>query len=104
MRVVLVTIPTGSGEEMARLLVEREVCACVNVLPGARSFYKDEGELKRKDEELLVIKVAEADIGVLRTMVLENHPYDTPEFVALEVDIHTSDNDYVRWVRYATRM
>ena len=104
MRVVLVTIPTGSGDEMARMLIEREVCACVNVLPGARSYYKDEGQVKQVDEELLVIKVAEADIGVLRTMVKENHPYDTPEFVALDVDTQTSDNDYVRWVRYATRM
>ena len=40
MRVVLVTIPTGSGEEMARLLVEREVCACVNVLPGGQTIWR----------------------------------------------------------------
>ncbi|MCO4744185.1 MAG: divalent-cation tolerance protein CutA [Proteobacteria bacterium] len=103
MLIVFITVPEGSGAEIAKELIGRAVCACVNVLPAVASFYLEEGEMKTSSEELLLVKVAPADAGILRSAVLELHPYDTPEFVAIEANADHSDEDYLRWVRYATR-
>ena len=103
MRVCLVTIPAGKGADFARMLLLQAQCACVNVLPSVQSLFLEEGVVRTAEEELLVIKVDESDIRTLATAVVEQHPYDTPEFVVLPVDMDTTDNDYARWVRAATR-
>lgn len=104
MHVCLVTIPAGKGVPLAKMLLAQAQCACVNVLPAVQSFFLQDGATKTASEELLIIKVATADVGTLRTAVVDNHPYDTPEFVVLPVDMELTDNDYARWVGYATRM
>ena len=103
MLIVFITVPEGKGAEIAKELIGRAVCACVNVLPAVSSFYLEDGEMKTASEELLLAKVAPADAGILHSALLEIHPYDTPEFVALEANSEHSDEDYMRWVRSATR-
>lgn len=103
MRVCLVTIPAGEGVPFARMLLSQAQCACVNVLPTVQSLFLDDGEIRAVAEELLIIKVDSRDLGTLHTAVVENHPYDTPEFVVLPVDMDSTDNDYARWVHAATR-
>jgi periplasmic divalent cation tolerance protein len=103
MRVCLVTIPAGKGEDFARMLLSQAQCACVNVLPAVQSLFLENGAIRTTEEELLVIKVDDSDIRTLATAVVEQHPYDTPEFVVLPVDMEATDNDYARWVRAATR-
>ncbi|TNE87480.1 MAG: divalent-cation tolerance protein CutA [Deltaproteobacteria bacterium] len=104
MRVCLVTIPAGKGAELAQMLLGQRQCACVNVVPGVQSYFLEEGQVKHTAEELLILKADDTDIGTLRTAVIENHPYHTPEFVVLPVDEEGTDNDYLRWIKYATRM
>jgi periplasmic divalent cation tolerance protein len=71
------------AERLARVLVERRLAACVNVLPGLVSFYRWEGEVKRDEERLLVIKTRADRFEDLRSALAELHPYEVPELVAL---------------------
>ncbi|MFT5354847.1 MAG: periplasmic divalent cation tolerance protein, partial [Polyangiales bacterium] len=98
--VVLTTAPNlGDAEHIARGLVELRHAACVNVVPGVRSFYRWQGSIEEDQEVQLVIKTTRACIEPLQAWLEENHPYDVPEFVMLSAD---GSDDYLRFVREAT--
>ncbi|MGA7615243.1 MAG: divalent-cation tolerance protein CutA [Thermoanaerobaculia bacterium] len=69
----------------ARTLVEERLAACVNVVEPIRSFYVWEGKLSDDREQLFLIKTTRGRLDALRERLLEIHPYDTPEFVVLEM-------------------
>lgn len=73
------------GARIARMLVESRLAACVNVVPGIRSFYRWKGELEEADEHLLLIKSSRDLFDALRSALEEAHSYEVPEVVALPV-------------------
>jgi len=91
---------TASGpeaaERLARALVEERLAACVNVLPGVRSFYRWEGELHVDDEVALLAKTRADRFDALAARVRELHGYDVPCVVAL--GIADALPDYQAWV------
>ena len=95
-KVVLITTPPGKGEEIARLLVEERLAACVNVVKGIRSFYWWEGRVNVDEEELLIVKTRGDAVERLVRRVKEVHPYTVPEVIAL--DVSEGNEDYIRWV------
>ena len=89
----------GSAEDadrLARALVERQLAACVNVVPGVVSQYRWKGELQRDEERLLVIKTRAERIEALREALRELHPYELPELVAFEIT--AGSEEYLRWL------
>jgi CutA1 divalent ion tolerance protein len=44
------------AEQAGRALVERRLCACVNILPGMVSYYWWQGTIERGDEVVMIIK------------------------------------------------
>ncbi len=96
-RVVLVTVPDEkTGLEMARSLVEENLAACVNLLPGVRSIYRWEDRIEDDPELLLIIKTSAASLERLSRRVAEIHPYDEPEIISLPVD--GGSRGYLDWV------
>src|SRR5437899_9976456 len=56
---VLSTCATeADAERLARALVAGRFAACVNVLPGVRSFYHWKGEIESSQEFLLLVKTS----------------------------------------------
>lgn len=85
--IVLTTVGASfNAKHMARDLVERRLCACVNILPAVESVYMWEGKLTEDAEQLLVIKTVAANLEELRDAVFAQHPYDVPEFVVISID------------------
>jgi len=83
-RVVLCTAPSGDvARELARTLVGEGLAACANLVPGVVSIYRWQGEVEEDAEVLLVLKAPAARLEALERRLLELHPYDTPELVAL---------------------
>jgi len=82
--VVLCTFPDlDQARQIGAALVERQVAACVNLLPGVESIYRWEGKVERAGEVLAVIKTTRyAD---LEAAIRELHPYEVPEILALPV-------------------
>ena len=79
----------GSGEDaerIARTLVERRLAACVNLVPGLVSIYRWKGAVERDEERLLIIKTRAERLEGLRAALLELHPYELPELVALPIE------------------
>ncbi|MEQ8764330.1 MAG: divalent-cation tolerance protein CutA [Planctomycetota bacterium] len=103
MRVVLVTVPDAAiGAQLAKVLLESELVACVNILPAVRSLYLWEGEICDESESLLVIKTCEAALEALKSLVQEKHPYSVPELIALTVE--QGLEPYLDWVRANVRI
>jgi periplasmic divalent cation tolerance protein len=69
---------------IADALVESELAACVNVLPGMRSVYRWQGAVERADEVLLLIKTVRAQVEPVGALVASLHPYELPELLAVE--------------------
>ena len=97
-RVVFVTGPDAETlESIGRTLVEEGLAACVNVVPGVTSVYRWDGETRADLEALAMIKTTDDGVQAARLRVAELHPYEVPEFVAVEVA--EGSPAYLRWVR-----
>ncbi len=84
--VVLSTAPDEStAAELAAVLIERRLAACVNIVPGVRSLYLWEGEVHDDPEVLMVCKTDAQRLDALSATLQDKHPYDCPEVVALPV-------------------
>jgi len=87
----------ASARRIAKTLVGERLAACVNQLSGIRSTYRWEGAVHSDAEELLLIKTTEARLGALERRLLELHPYDVPELIA--VPVAQGHEAYLDWVR-----
>jgi len=100
-RIVLITTPPdGTGERLARLLVEKKLAACVNRIPRIRSVYRWEGRIESEEEELLLVKTREDLLGEVEALLSEEHPYDVPELLSLQPA--EGADDYLRWLSIET--
>ena len=97
---VLVVLSTFPNLEKARqigtLMVEKQLAACVSLVPGVESIYRWEGRVCRETEVQALFKVARAGEPDLTKALLEAHPYDVPEILALSVE--GGNAAYLRWV------
>ncbi len=69
------------AEQAGRALVERRLCACVNILPGMVSLYWWQGAIERGDEVVMIIKtrasLAEAVRAAVKGDALLHHACHT---------------------------
>jgi periplasmic divalent cation tolerance protein len=95
--IALVACPSEEvATALARLLVDGELAACVQVLPGITSVYRWKGEVCVDTEALLIIKSSLDCKDRVSKAIEENHPYDVPEFIVLSPsDVSTR---YQEWV------
>jgi periplasmic divalent cation tolerance protein len=100
--IVFSTVGSSSdAERIARALVERRLAACVNVVPEVVSIYRWQGAVERTDERLLLIKTSAERFPALRDAIVELHPYEVPEVMAVVVPAgHTP---YLAWLEESLR-
>ena len=95
--VVLCTCPdAATAQRLAEALVGQKLAACVNILPEIRSIYRWRGEIQQDAEVLLVVKTSRQGYPRIESWLLEHHPYDVPEVLALAVEAGSSD--YMQWL------
>ena len=100
LQLVLVTSPTREvSERLARAALEQHLAACVSIVPGLFSFYWWEGTIQSDAEELLLLKTDPARVDELKTCIISQHPYQTPEFLVLSVD--QAEERYLAWAKNA---
>lgn len=89
----------ANAEDAARItrtLVEERLIACANLMPGARSIYRWQGEVTETSEVVALLKTRKQDWPALMARLHELHPYDTPECVA--VRIASGAPRYMEWL------
>lgn len=100
--VVLVTVPDmDSARGLGRQLVEQGLAACVNILSPITSFFTWESKLEEQQEALLMVKSRQAIFqDRLLPAILEAHPYQVPEILALPV--LAGNPTYLEWIADST--
>ena len=76
---ILVLTSVGNeeqGELIARELVGRRHAACVNMVPGVRSFYRWQGKICRDDEFLYHIPVVVSSEDLGDDLEIQDQPVD----------------------------
>ncbi|HTM21343.1 MAG TPA: divalent-cation tolerance protein CutA [Kofleriaceae bacterium] len=85
----------------ARTLVRGNLAACVS-LTEVRSIYRwKDDDLADNAECLAISKTTAARLPALRAALLEIHPYEVPEIIALPVS--DGHEPYLAWLAQNTR-
>jgi periplasmic divalent cation tolerance protein len=97
---VFATLPDEQqAGRLARALVERRLAACVQVIGPVASTYRWQGSVESAQEWLCLLKTTRDRYPELEAAVLELHPYDTPELVA--VPLVEGSRRYLDWLAAA---
>jgi periplasmic divalent cation tolerance protein len=96
--IVLCTCPNPEvAEKLARTLVEKELSACVNIIPSLTSIYRWQGEICQEQEVLLIIKTVKHLFPELEETIKRKHPYEVPEIIAIPVA--EGSEAYLSWLK-----
>jgi periplasmic divalent cation tolerance protein len=86
----------ATAERIARLLVEKNLAACVNILPNVTSIYTWQGQIETAQEHQLIIKSATTSYPAIETSIRNHHPYELPEIIAVPVERGLPE--YINWI------
>ncbi len=100
-RVVIVSVPSvAEARRIAHKVVEKELAACVSIVPKVRSIYRWEGKVEETQETLLLMKTKKEALSKLTKRIKKMHSYEVPEILALKVD--DGDDEYLKWLELST--
>ena len=98
---VFSTFPNpDKAAEVARILVSEQLAACVNLVGSVRSIYRWKGDISDDSETLAIIKTTRDRFDALRARLVELHPYEVAEVIALPVE--AGHAPYLAWVESET--
>ena len=86
----------ADAQAIANALVEKRLAACVQIVGPITSTYRWHGEIETAEEWLCLIKSREDLYEQLEQAILETHPYDVPEILA--VPVVSGNKRYLEWL------
>jgi periplasmic divalent cation tolerance protein len=73
-----------TARTIGRTVVEEQLAACANIVPGVESTYWWKGIIETSNEVLAIFKTTAEQYPRLEARIKELHPYDVPEIVAIQ--------------------
>jgi periplasmic divalent cation tolerance protein len=99
---VLVTAPDlKTARKLAQAALAARLVACSNLVPKIESHYWWQGQIERGTEVLLLLKTSRRQLAALEKLILAEHPYDTPEFLVLDLD--RGNKRYLDWLQASVK-
>jgi periplasmic divalent cation tolerance protein len=95
--VVLVTAPDlKTARALAKAALKARLVSCANLVPTVESHYWWQGKIESGAEVLIIFKTKKARLAALEKLILDRHPYDTPEFLVLTLS--AGSRKYLDWL------
>lgn len=97
-RIVMTTYP-NEWRDLKRLIIailKQNLWACVQRINYVKAYYVREGEIKKTEEKILLIKTTADKQSKLIEFLKKQHPYELPEIMSLHPD--EVDASYLSWL------
>lgn len=79
----------AEAQQLASLLVESRLAACVQIVPQVLSVYRWQGKIEQAQEWLCIAKTKRTLLPRVEAEILQHHSYDCPEIIATPIDFVT---------------
>ena len=100
--VIYCTCPDRStAERIAGNLVESHLAACVSIMAPVTSVYSWQGKIETEEECRLMIKTRQDRYPDLEQTLVNLHPYELPEIIA--VPVVRGLPAYLHWIDKCTQ-
>jgi periplasmic divalent cation tolerance protein len=95
--IIITSVPNQEiGESIGNELINRNLAACVHVLPAGVSIYKWDNKINRDSEYQLLIKTLINNELEIYNLIKSNHPYEIPEI--LTILVNSGEEAYLKWM------
>lgn len=95
--IVITTLPNiQEAKTLGRSLLDHRLAACIQIQEGVYSIYRWDDQICEETEVLLSAKTSETSWPELESYIVEHHPYDLPEIIALSPSQYSQA--YGAWV------
>jgi periplasmic divalent cation tolerance protein len=101
----LVYVTASDREECIRLgreAVEKRLAACANVIAPTTAIFRWDDDIQEAEEATLILKTARSLVPQLTAELKEQHSYDLPCIVA--VDIEGGLSAFTQWIAAETAL
>lgn len=100
-QIVTTTERREDAEKIAGLLIEKRLAACVQIVGPVLSIYRWKKNIESAEEWQCHIKTRRGLYADVETTIKANHPYETPEIIALPV--LQGSREYLTWLHEETQ-
>jgi len=98
--VITTTDSKAAAEDIARVLVERRLAACVQVLGPIQSTYRWQGHVETAAEWQCLIKSCADRYCEIEGTIRALHSYEVPEIIS--IPINGGSRVYLEWLATST--
>ena len=82
--------------QIAKVLIQKRLAACVNIIDNMRSIYEWEGTIQENQEVVMIAKTHSDCFPELEKAVQDMHSYDCPCIIG--VDVSDGNKAFLDWV------
>jgi periplasmic divalent cation tolerance protein len=94
--IYITTNSFDSAKKIGKILLDKKLVACVNIVPKIKSVFRWKGKIEKEDEVLLILKTKRVLFDKIVQKVKEMHPYEVPEIIGLP--IVCGNQSYLDWI------
>ncbi|HSQ02163.1 MAG TPA: divalent-cation tolerance protein CutA [Methanobacterium sp.] len=95
--VYITTSGLNESKNIAKMLLEEKLAACINIIPTVESIYLWKGKIEEDSESIMVVKTRSELVENIIKKVEEVHSYEIP--CILEITVNKGSKTYLKWMK-----
>jgi len=84
------------AERISRLLLQKRLCACIQIVGPIKSVYLWKGKEEESEEWLCLMKTSSKLYKEVEALLVKEHSYEVPEIIALPILMGSPS--YIKWL------
>jgi periplasmic divalent cation tolerance protein len=96
MILIYITNPNkNTAHKIGKYLVEKRLCACVNIFP-IESYYWWQDKIEKTKEWVIIAKTLEKNYEKIKKEIKNIHPYSVPCIIKIKAEVN---KEYLDWLK-----